>query len=161
MQTINIEIKVKNMGVMKAELYPEVAPKTVENFVSLVSSKFFDGLVFHRIIPGFMIQGGGFDANYRHHEAKSIVGEFKSNGFENNLKHTPGVLSMARTNMPNSASSQFFIMHHAAPHLDGAYAAFGKVTEGMDVVDLIANVPCDLRDAPLTPVVIESIRVID
>lgn len=161
METIKIEIKVVDKGVMQAELYPEIAPKTVENFVNLISQKFFDGLIFHRVISGFMIQGGGYDAAFRHHEASSIVGEFASNGIANSLKHTPGVLSMARTNMPNSASSQFFIMHQAAPHLDGAYAAFGQVTEGMEVVDLIANVPTDLRDAPLSPVVIESIRVID
>lgn len=160
MKTINIEIKMVSGGIMKAELYPEIAPKTVENFVKLIEQKFFDGLIFHRVISGFMIQGGGYDAKYVHHDADSIVGEFSANGFTNDLKHTPGVLSMARTNMPNSASSQFFIMHQAAPHLDGSYAAFGKVVEGMDVVDMIANVQTDLRDAPLTPVVIESIRVI-
>lgn len=160
METINIEIKMASGMVMKAELYPEIAPKTVENFVNLISQKFFDGLVFHRVIAGFMIQGGGYDAKGQHHDAKSIVGEFSSNGIKNDLKHTPGVLSMARTMIPNSASSQFFIMHHAAPHLDGQYAAFGKVVEGMDVVDTIANVQTTIGDQPITPVVIESIRVI-
>lgn len=160
METINIEIKMKKHGVMKAELYPEIAPITVENFVKLIENRFFDGLIFHRIIPGFMIQGGGYDVKGAHHETKSIKGEFAMNGVENNLKHTPGVLSMARTMIPDSASSQFFIMHKAAPHLDGQYAAFGKVTEGMDVVDLIANVPTGLGDQPIDPVVIESIRLI-
>lgn len=160
MKTIQIEIKMVSGQVMKGELYPEIAPVTVENFVKLIGEQFFDGLIFHRVIPGFMIQGGGYDASLNHHEAPAIVGEFSANGHRNDLKHTPGVLSMARTSVPNSASSQFFIMHQAAPHLDGQYAAFGKITEGLDVVDLIANVPTDLRDMPLTPVVIESIRVI-
>ena len=160
MKTINIEIKMKNHGVMKAELYPEIAPITVENFVKLVENRFYDGLIFHRVIAGFMIQGGGYDVKGAHHEAKSIKGEFAANGVENNLKHTPGVLSMARTMIPDSASSQFFIMHEAAPHLDGQYAAFGKVTEGMDVVDLIANVQPTWPDQPIDPVVIESIRII-
>lgn len=160
METINIEIKMKKHGVMKAELYPEIAPITVKNFVELIENRFFDGLIFHRVISGFMIQGGGYDVKGMHHEAKAIIGEFASNGIENNLKHTPGVLSMARTMVKDSASSQFFIMHKAAPHLDGQYAAFGKVTEGMDVVDLIANVQTGLGDQPIDPVVIESIRLI-
>jgi len=160
MKTINIEIKMASGRSIKAELYPEIAPVTVENFTNLCNEHFFDGLIFHRVIAGFMIQGGGYDINWRHHEAKSIVGEFSANGFENNLKHTPGVLSMARTMVPDSASSQFFIMHQAAPHLDGQYAAFGKVTEGMDVVNDIANVATDMNDRPLASVVIESIRVI-
>lgn len=160
METIFIEIKMASGRVMKAELYPEIAPKTVENFVNLIDRHFFDGLIFHRVISGFMIQGGGYDAKMRYHDSESIIGEFSANGFENNLKHTPGVLSMARTMAPNSASCQFFIMHHAAPYLDGQYAAFGKVIEGMDVVNDIACVTTDLNDAPLTPVVIESIRVI-
>lgn len=160
METIKIEIKMKKHGTMIAELYPEIAPKTVENFVGLIEKKFFDGLIFHRIISGFMIQGGGYDAKGIHHDAPSIIGEFASNGIENNLKHTPGVLSMARTMIKNSASSQFFIMHKAAPHLDGDYAAFGKVVEGMDVVDLIANVQTGFGDQPIDPVIIDSIRVI-
>ena len=160
MKTINIEIKMASGKSIKAELYPEVAPVTVENFVNLCNAHFYDGLIFHRVIAGFMIQGGGYDINMRHHESKSIVGEFAANGYENNLKHTPGVLSMARTMIPNSASSQFFIMYHAAPHLDGQYAAFGKVTEGMEVVNDIANVATDMNDQPLSSVVIESIRVI-
>lgn len=160
MKTINIEIKMKKHGTMKAELYPEIAPKTVENFVGLIEQKFFDGLIFHRVISGFMIQGGGYDEKGQHHDAPSIIGEFASNGIPNDLKHTPGVLSMARTMVKNSASSQFFIMHKAAPHLDGDYAAFGKVTEGMDVVDLIANVQTAWGDQPIDPVVIESIRLV-
>lgn len=160
METINIEIKMKKHGVMKAELYPEIAPITVKNFVELIENRFFDGLIFHRVISGFMIQGGGYDVKGMHHEAKAIIGEFASNGIENNLKHTPGVLSMARTMYKDSASSQFFIMHKAAPHLDGEYAAFGKVIEGMEVVDLIANVQTGLGDQPIDPVVIESIRLI-
>lgn len=160
METINIEIKMKKHGVMKAELYPEIAPITVKNFVELIENRFFDGLIFHRVISGFMIQGGGYDVKGMHHEAKAIIGEFASNGIENNLRHTPGVLSMARTMYKDSASSQFFIMHKAAPHLDGQYAAFGKVIEGMEVVDLIANVQTGLGDQPIDPVVIESIRLI-
>ena len=160
MKTINIEIKMASGRTIKAELYPEVAPVTVENFVNLCKSHFYDGLIFHRVSAGFMIQGGGDDINMRHHEAQSIVGEFAANGYENHLKHTPGVLSMARTMVPDSASSQFFIMHQAAPHLDGQYAAFGQVTEGMDVVNDIANVATDMNDRPLGSVVIESIRVI-
>ena len=160
METIQIEIKMKKHGTMKAELYPEIAPITVENFVNLIKANFFDGLIFHRVIAGFMIQGGGYDATGRHHDAKSIKGEFASNGIKNDLKHTPGVLSMARTMIKDSASSQFFIMHKAAPHLDGEYAAFGKVIEGMDVVNLIANVQTGWGDQPIDPVVIESIRLI-
>ena len=135
---MNIQIEMENGGIIKAELYPDVAPITVENFVKLINENFFDGLVFHRVIEGFMIQGGGFDAVGNHKEADSIKGEFDANGVKNELKHERGVLSMARTMFPNSASSQFFIMHQDAPHLDGQYAAFGKVTEGMDVVDAIA-----------------------
>ena len=130
------------------------------NFISLIKKGFYDGLIFHRVIPGFVIQGGCPNGNGMGGPGYTIKGEFSSNGFENNLKHTPGVLSMARTMIPDSASSQFFIMHKAAPHLDGQYAAFGKVTEGMDVVDLIANVPTGLGDQPIDPVVIESIRLI-
>ena len=158
-QMSDIIIKMKNGDVMKAELYPEIAPETVGNFIDLVRKNFFDGLIFHRVIKGFMIQGGGYDENGNHKEAASIKGEFTKNGFTNNLKHTRGVLSMARTSFPNSASSQFFIMHEDAPHLDGQYAAFGKITEGMDVVDKIAAVRTDFQDCPLEPQVIESIRL--
>ncbi len=153
-----IIITMKDGGVIKAELYPNIAPITVTNFLNLVDEKFFDGLIFHRVISGFMIQGGGYDENMNHKDAESIKGEFDANGFKNDLKHERGVLSMARTSFPNSASSQFFIMHQDAPHLDGKYAAFGKVTEGMDVVDRIANVKTNFADAPLEPQVIESIR---
>ncbi|MEE1350615.1 MAG: peptidylprolyl isomerase [Clostridia bacterium] len=156
---MNIEIEMENGGVIKAELYPQTAPITVENFVKLIEDKFFDGLVFHRVIEGFMIQGGGFDAVGNHKEAESIKGEFDSNGVKNELKHTRGVLSMARTMFPNSASSQFFIMHQDAPHLDGQYAAFGKVTDGMEVVDEIAQTDTDYNDAPIVPQVIKTIRL--
>lgn len=157
---MNIEIKMENGGIIKAELYPDIAPITVQNFVSLIENSFFDGLIFHRVIPGFMIQGGGYTASGQHKDAESIKGEFDSNGFKNPLKHTRGVLSMARTMFPNSASSQFFIMHEDAPHLDGQYAAFGKVTEGMEVVDEIAQTPTDMQDKPIENQVIESIRII-
>lgn len=157
---MNIEIEMENGGVIKAELYPQTAPITVENFVKLIEDKFFDGLVFHRVIEGFMIQGGGFDAVGNHKEAESIKGEFDSNGVKNELKHTRGVLSMARTMFPNSASSQFFIMHQDAPHLDGQYAAFGKVTDGMEVVDEIAQTDTDYNDAPIVPQVIKTIRLV-
>ena len=156
----NILITMKNGDTMEAELYPEIAPITVENFLKLIEDKFFDGLIFHRVIEGFMIQGGGYDEAGCHKECPSIKGEFKSNGFENNLRHEAGVLSMARTMIKDSASSQFFIMHKAAPHLDGEYAAFGKVTKGLEVVDKIATTPTDYMDNPLEPQVIESIRVI-
>ena len=161
-----IQIKVKDFGVMTAELYPEKAPKTVANFVKLAEEGFFDGLIFHRIIKGFMIQGGGYDEEMEHKECDSIRGEFKANGFmQNDLKHTRGVLSMARTSDPDSASSQFFVMHMDAPHLDAQYAGFGKVTEGLDVLDAIASVKTGnygwyMQDVPKTPVVIETIAVI-
>ena len=135
-------------GVIKAELYPEIAPNTVNNFISLVSKGFYDGLVFHRVIKGFMIQGGDPDGNGTGGPGYSIKGEFAQNGFENNLKHTEGVLSMARSAMPDSAGSQFFIMHKDAPHLDGSYAAFGMVTEGMDVVNAIAETKTNGADMP-------------
>lgn len=156
----NILITMKNGDTMEAELYPEIAPITVENFLKLIDKKFFDGTVFHRIIKGFMIQGGGYTEDGEHKPCDSIKGEFTANGFTNNLKHEKGVLSMARTSFPNSASSQFFIMHEAAPHLDGQYAAFGKVTKGLDVVDKIASVKTNFVDSPLEPQVIESISVI-
>ena len=157
---MKIEIKMQNGGVMRGELYPEVAPITVDNFVRLINENFFNGLVFHRIIEGFMIQGGGFREDGTHKEANSIKGEFSANGVKNDLKHERGVLSMARTVVPDSASSQFFIMHQAAPHLDGQYAAFGRITEGLEVVDKIATVRTDFSDAPLDPQVIEYIKLI-
>ena len=157
---IGFTIEMEDGGVMKGELYPDVAPITVANFVKLAESKFYDGLIFHRVIPGFMIQGGGFDKDLNPKEADSIKGEFSANGVENPLKHTRGVLSMARTMIPDSASSQFFIMHEDAPHLDGQYAAFGKITEGLDVVDKIAETATDFSDAPLQPQVIEYIKLI-
>ena len=159
MSNINIEIEMENGGVIKAELYPEVAPITVENFVKLIEDDFFAGLIFHRVISGFMIQGGGYTVDGTHKEAESIKGEFRSNGVDNPLKHTRGVLSMARTMIPNSASSQFFIMHEDAPHLDGQYAAFGSVTDGMDVVDAIADTRTDFQDKPLEDQVIKTIRL--
>jgi peptidyl-prolyl cis-trans isomerase B (cyclophilin B) len=158
---INIEIEMENGGIISAELYPDVAPITVENFVKLIEDNFFDGLIFHRVISGFMIQGGGYDADGVHHEADSIKGEFERNGVKNDLKHTRGVLSMARTMIPDSASSQFFIMHDDAPHLDGQYAAFGMVTDGMDVVDEIAETATDYSDKPLEDMVIKTIRIVD
>ena len=141
-------IEMENGGVMKAELYPETAPKTVENFIKLVKEGFYDGLIFHRVIPGFMIQGGCPEGTGMGGPGYSIFGEFEQNGFPNPVKHTRGVLSMARAMDPDSAGSQFFIMHEAAPHLDGSYAAFGKVVEGMEVVDQIASQPTDQNDRP-------------
>ena len=158
---MKISISVEQYGSMTAELYPEIAPATTENFVKLIENKFFDGLIFHRIIEGFMIQGGGYTADFAHKDAPAITGEFAANGHKNDLKHTRGVLSMARTMDPNSASSQFFIMHRDAPHLDGQYAAFGKVIDGLDVVDAIASVATDFQDCPRVPVVIREIRIIN
>lgn len=158
METVNIIIEMEDGGVMKGELYPEIAPISVENFLKLIDQDFFAGLIFHRVIPGFMIQGGGYDKDFNHHEAKSIKGEISSNGVKNDLLHTRGVLSMARTMIPDSASSQFFIMHEDAPHLDGQYAAFGKITEGLEIVDKIANMPRNFQDCPNEPVVIKTIR---
>lgn len=154
-----VTITMENGDVMKAELYPEVAPNTVNNFISLVKKGFYNGLIFHRVINGFMIQGGCPDGTGMGGPGYSIRGEFAQNGFENNLRHAPGVLSMARTMMPNSAGSQFFIMHQAAPHLDGAYAAFGRIIEGMNIVDKIAAVPTNRTDAPKTPQRIQSMTV--
>ncbi len=156
---MNIEIEMQNGDIIKAELYPDIAPITVENFVKLINENFFDGLIFHRVIAGFMIQGGGFTEKGKHKEAESIKGEFSANGVPNDLKHERGVLSMARTMFPNSASSQFFIMHKNAPHLDGQYAGFGKVTEGMEVVDKIATCDTDYQDAPIEKQVIKTIRM--
>ncbi len=142
-----------------AELYPDIAPNTVNNFISLINHNFYDGLTFHRVIPGFMIQGGCPEGNGTGGPGYRIKGEFAINGFDNELKHTSGVLSMARAMAPDSAGSQFFIMHKAAPHLDGSYAAFGKVTEGMDIVDDIANVKTDFSDRPIVDVVIKKVTV--
>ena len=158
METKNILITMKNGDQIKAELYPEIAPKTVQNFLSLIEKKFYNGLTFHRVIKGFMIQGGCPIGNGTGGPGYTIHGEFASNGFKNDLKHTRGVLSMARAMDPNSAGSQFFIMHQDAPHLDGEYAAFGKITEGLDIVDQIANVPTNFQDCPTAPVVIKTIR---
>ncbi len=149
---------------MKGELYPDLAPVTVENFIKLCNENFYEGLIFHRVIDGFMIQGGGFDKDFNQKEAASIVGEFFSNGFANALTHEKGVLSMARTNDPNSASSQFFIIDESSPHLDGQYAAFGKITEGLDVVDAISKVETHTNDkghsdVPVKPIVIKSIKI--
>lgn len=154
-----VTFTVAGRGTINAELYPETAPNTVNNFISLVKKGFYDGLIFHRIISGFMIQGGCPDGTGMGGPGYSIKGEFSQNGFQNNLKHTPGVLSMARAMDPDSAGSQFFIMHAAAPHLDGAYAAFGKVIEGQDVVNAIAETPTDWSDRPMETQVIESVTV--
>lgn len=159
-------IGVKNYGSITLELYPEKAPKTVENFANLAKSGFYSGLIFHRVIKNFMIQGGGMDESMNEKKAASIHGEFASNGFAgNDIRHTAGVISMARTMVPNSASSQFFIMHKDAPHLDGQYAAFGKVTEGMDIVDRIACVRTGnvgwYSDVPVDAVVIDSVTIED
>ena len=161
-----IKITVKNFGTMTAELYPEMAPLTVANFLKLARENFFDGLIFHRVIRGFMLQGGGYNEQMEEKHADAIRGEFAANGFkQNTLKHGRGVLSMARTSDPNSASSQFFIMHAPAPYLDGQYAAFGKVIEGDAVIDQIANVKTGnygwyMQDVPMDPVVIEKLEII-
>ena len=144
-----VTITMENGDVIKAELYPEIAPNTVNNFISLINKHFYDGLIFHRVIRGFMIQGGCPDGTGMGGPGYQIKGEFAQNGFKNELKHDPGVLSMARAMHPDSAGSQFFIMHEKSPHLDGAYAAFGKITEGMDVVNKIAETATDYRDKPL------------
>lgn len=144
-----VTFEMENGDVMKAELYPQIAPNTVNNFISLIEKGFYDGLIFHRIISGFMIQGGDPEGTGMGGPGYAIKGEFAQNGFDNELKHTAGVLSMARSMMPDSAGSQFFIMHRDAPHLDGSYAAFGKVIEGMDIVDKIASVPTDYNDRPM------------
>lgn len=161
-----IKITVRGFGEMTAELYPAKAPKTVANFVKLAEEGFFEGLIFHRVIRGFMIQGGGYTEDMENKECDSIKGEFKANGFmQNDLKHTRGVLSMARTSIPDSASSQFFIMHKDSPHLDAQYAGFGKLTDGYDVLDAIASVQTGnygwyMQDVPREPVVIEKIEVL-
>lgn len=166
MNNPKVKINVKEHGSMIVELYPDKAPATVENFISLVKDRFYENLIFHRVIKGFMIQGGGFDESFDQKEAKSIRGEFMANGFiQNDILHKRGVLSMARTQDPNSASSQFFIMHKDAPHLDKQYAAFGAVIEGIEVVDSIANVKTGnygwFGDVPKTPVVIENMEIIE
>ena len=151
-----ITITMENGDVMKAELYPEVAPNTVNNFLSLVGKGFYDGLIFHRVIKGFMTQGGCPDGTGMGGPGYTIKGEFSQNGFQNDLRHTPGVLSMARAMHPDSAGSQFFIMHETSPHLDGAYAAFGQIIEGMDVVNKIAEVRTDYSDRPMKEQKIKS-----
>ena len=155
-----VTFTMENGKVIKAELYPDVAPNTVANFVSLVEKGFYNGLIFHRVIPGFMIQGGDPTGTGMGGPGYRIQGEFRLNGVKNDLKHTRGVLSMARSMHPDSAGSQFFIMHEDAPHLDGDYAAFGHVVSGMDVVDEIAAVATDWNDKPRTPVVMEKVEIV-
>ncbi len=154
-----VTFEMENGDIIKAELYPETAPNTVNNFISLVQKNFYDGLIFHRVIKGFMIQGGDPEGTGMGDPGYGIKGEFAENGFENNLTHSAGVLSMARSMMPDSAGSQFFIMHKDAPHLDGAYAAFGKVTEGMEAVDKIAETATDYSDRPLEDQIMKSVTV--
>ena len=154
-----VTIEMENGDIMKAELYPEIAPNTVNNFISLVKKGFYDGIIFHRVIYGFMLQGGDPEGTGMGGPGYSIRGEFTGNGFKNDLKHTPGVLSMARTMQPNSAGSQFFIMHKNASHLDGQYAAFGKVIEGLDIVDKIADVDVDGNDKPRQPQRMKKVTV--
>ncbi len=152
-----VTITMENGNTIKLELYPDIAPNTVNNFISLVNKGFYDGLIFHRVIEDFMIQGGCPSGTGMGGPGYSIPGEFSANGFENTLKHTTGVISMARSQMPDSAGSQFFIMHKDAPHLDGSYAAFGKVVDGMETVDRIATVATDYSDKPLAPQVMKSV----
>ena len=154
-----VTFEMKNGDVMKAELYPEVAPNTVNNFISLIQKGYYDGLIFHRVIRGFMIQGGCPQGTGTGGPGYQIKGEFRQNGFSNNLKHEPGVLSMARAIQPDSAGSQFFIMHETSPHLDGAYAAFGKIIEGMDVVNKIAETATDFRDRPFEDQIMKTVTV--
>lgn len=155
---MNIKITMQNGDHMIAELYPEIAPKTVENFLMLIDKRFYNGLTFHRVIPGFMIQGGCPDGTGMDGPGHTIPGEFNSNGFKNDLKHTLGVLSMARAYDPNSAGSQFFIMAANSPHLDGEYASFGKVVEGLEVIDSIVSVKTDRNDKPVEAQIIEKIE---
>lgn len=154
-----VTITMENGDVMKFELYPDIAPISVNNFISLIQKNFYDGLIFHRVIKGFMLQGGDPEGTGMGGPGYSIKGEFSSNGVDNDLKHTEGVLSMARSMHPNSAGSQFFIMHKNAPHLDGSYAAFGKITEGMEVVNKIAGTPTDYNDRPLEDQRIKTVTV--
>ena len=162
---INFTIELETGGIMKGVLFPDLAPKTVENFVKLANDNFYDGLIFHRVNKDFMIQGGGLDANMNEKESETIVGEFNANGINNPLLHKRGVISMARTNVPNSASSQFFIMHKDYPSLDGQYAAFGKITEGLEYVDEIAEAkttvyePMGMTDVPAEPIIIKTITI--
>ncbi len=155
-----VVIEMENGGKIELELYPEAAPKTVANFEKLVNMGFYDGLIFHRVIPGFMIQGGDPQGNGMGGSDEKIVGEFSANGHKNPIKHTRGVISMARAYNPNSASSQFFIMHADAPHLDGQYAAFGKVVSGMDVVDEIASIPTDYNDRPRVDMRMKKVYIV-
>ena len=154
-----VTITMEDGSVMKAELYPQIAPNTVNNFISLINRHFYDGVIFHRVIRGFMLQGGDPDGTGMGGPGYSIKGEFTNNGFPNDLKHTAGVLSMARTMIPDSAGSQFFIMHKDAPHLDGEYAAFGKIIEGMDVVNAIAETKTGFSDRPVTDQVMKTVTV--
>ncbi len=154
-----VTITMENGDIMKAELYPEIAPISVSNFISLIQKNFYDGLIFHRVIKGFMIQGGCPDGTGMGGPGYSIKGEFSQNGIQNDLKHTEGVLSMARAMHPDSAGSQFFIMHKTSPHLDGSYAAFGKITEGMDIVNKIAECDTDYSDRPTKEQKIQSMTV--
>ena len=154
-----VTFEMENGDIMKAELYPEIAPNTVHNFISLINSNFYDGLIFHRVISGFMIQGGDPEGTGMGGPGYGIKGEFAQNGFANDLKHSAGVLSMARSMMPDSAGSQFFIMHKNAPHLDGAYAAFGKIIEGMEVVDKIAETATDYSDRPMEEQKLKKVTV--
>lgn len=154
-----VTIEMENGDIIKAELYPEIAPNTVNNFISLIQKNFYDGLIFHRVIKGFMIQGGCPEGSGMGGPGYGIKGEFSTNGFPNNLSHTAGVLSMARSMMPDSAGSQFFIMHQTSPHLDGSYAAFGKVIEGLENVNKIAESATDYNDRPLEPQVIKKVTV--
>ena len=156
-----VKIEMENCGVMKGELYPDIAPKTVENFIKLVEEGFYDGLIFHRVIPGFMIQGGCPDGTGMGGPGYTIEGEFTANGFKNDLKHERGVLSMARAMDPNSAGSQFFIMVKNSPHLDGQYAAFGKITEGMEVADEIVKQDRNRADRPDVPQVMKKVSIIE
>lgn len=152
-----VTFEMENGKVFKAELYPEIAPNTVKNFLSLVNKGYYNGLTFHRVIYGFMIQGGCPEGTGMGGPGYNIKGEFSANGFKNDLKHTEGVLSMARSMMPDSAGSQFFVMHKTSPHLDGQYAAFGKVIEGIEVVNEIAEVDTDFQDKPLDPQVMKNV----
>ncbi|MCR4738921.1 MAG: peptidylprolyl isomerase [Lachnospiraceae bacterium] len=154
-----VTITMENGDIIKAELYPDIAPQSVRNFISLINKGFYDGVIFHRVIKGFMIQGGDPDGIGTGGPGYSIKGEFYSNGFRNDLRHERGVLSMARSMMPDSAGSQFFIMHKTSPHLDGEYAAFGKVIEGMEAVDRIAETQTDRADKPVKPQIMKSVTV--
>lgn len=154
-----VKFEMNDGSIFEAELYPDIAPNTVNNFISLVKKGFYDGLIFHRVIKGFMIQGGDPQGTGMGGPGYSIKGEFSNNGFTNDLKHTPGVLSMARAMDPDSAGSQFFIMHETSPHLDGSYAAFGKVINGLDVINTIADVRTDWNDSPMEDQMIKSVTV--